>query len=98
MGLNTRKKDYAPALYIGVAGGRNVGPIYKQMFSNLTRKFPHTRGGRISYRTRQSPQYNIRQDPSVPIKRVYDHVARNYAQGGVDRETIQEFHTESSRQ
>ena len=23
---------------------------------------------------------NIRQDPSVPIKRVYDHVARNYAQ------------------
>jgi hypothetical protein len=33
MGLNTRKRDYAPALYIGVAGGRNVGPIYKQMFS-----------------------------------------------------------------
>ena len=36
---------------------------------------------------------NIRQDPSVPIKRVYDHVARNYAQGGGDRETIQEFHS-----
>jgi hypothetical protein len=33
MGLNTRKIDYAPALYIGVAGRRNVGPIYKQMFS-----------------------------------------------------------------
>jgi hypothetical protein len=35
---------------------------------------------------------NIRQDPSVPIKRVYDNVARNYAQGGGYRETIQEFH------
>ena len=33
MGLNTSKIDYAPALYIDVAGGRNVGPIYKQMFS-----------------------------------------------------------------
>ena len=35
---------------------------------------------------------NIRQNPSVPIKRVYDHVARNYPQGGGDHETIQEFH------
>lgn len=35
---------------------------------------------------------NIRQDPSVPLKRVYDNAARNYARGGGDVEHIPEFH------
>lgn len=43
-------------------------------------------------RVRNTLRNNIRQDLSVPIKRVYDHVTMNYAQGGGDRETIQEFH------
>ena len=42
-------------------------------------------------RVRNTLRNNIRQDPSVLIKRIYDHVVRNYAQGGGDRETIQEF-------
>ncbi|CAG2207603.1 unnamed protein product [Mytilus edulis] len=42
--------------------------------------------------TLQSLRSAIQQDPSVPIKRVYNNFARNVAQGGGDREHIPEFH------
>ena len=35
---------------------------------------------------------NIRQDPRVPLKRVYDSISRRHAQGGGDREPMLEFH------
>jgi hypothetical protein len=64
-------------------------------YSNPTRKFhTHEEDDLVigHDRVRHTLRNNIRQDPGVPIKRVYDHVARNYVQGGGDRETIQEFH------
>jgi hypothetical protein len=35
---------------------------------------------------------DVREDPTVPIKRVYNKVARDMNRGGGDREHIPEFH------